>query len=286
MSVIRVTRKPNRVSLSESTDGVLEISDTWQIQTDSKYDDPLLIAYADGVPRLRSQYVSAGGIALPAWCKSRQLRPVSADTQGDVYLLDAKFDSETSPIEDPLRRPPDISYSFAKYGVVVEEDTEGKPVVNSAKQVFDPPVEIDDSRPTVVIERNERTFSFAMAVDYQDAVNSDTWWGLEAGIAKMMQITGQPSVENGISFYRVRYEIELRREGWKKRILDRGFYERIDGKLKVIKDDDQTSSPEPDLLDGKGRVLKKDADPVFLEFDVYKKRPFNRLRLNSPGSDL
>lgn len=286
MAVTRVTRAVNACVMSDTADGKFEVSDAWKIYLD----DPAGGAWeaggawaadvSDRPPRERSQYVTVSGIGLPAYCKSRTIRPLDPKViPGTAFLLEAKFDNETSPIEDPLSRPPVISYGFGKYTKVWEEDADGKAIMNSAKQIFDPPLEEDDDRPIVTFVRNEAEFPFLLAVEYERAVNSDGWWGLDPGQAKIQSITGQPQKENDVEFYQVTYELELKRDGWDRKALDRGWaYRDANGKLQVIKDDDLYPSPTAVNLDGKGGLLEDGDEAVFLEFKV-RKLPFARLKL-------
>ncbi len=47
------------------------------------------------------------------------------------------------------------------------------------------PPTIDDSRPILTIQRNEATISTGLWMSYKDAVNSDSWFGIAAGKAKL-----------------------------------------------------------------------------------------------------
>ncbi len=195
---------------------------------------------------------------------------------------------------NPIGREPDISWSFAAYQRPTMEifdpdyfDDHGLyiPVVTSAGEPFDPPVEVDDCRPVYRVSRNERFFNPAVAFDYMNAVNLDVFKGAKPGQAKIQSITGEQQRERNIVYARVTYEIHFRTDtefGWQLRVLDMGTQKKVGGEFRPII---RKSIPvaNPVLLDGAGGVLE-DADIAagnvhYRTFNVYKKRKFSKLRL-------
>src|SRR5262249_46326548 len=102
--------------------------------------------------------------------------------------------------ENPLLRPAVLTWGFTQNSRAVWKDVNGTPIQNSAGDAFDPPPEIDDSRPVLTVTRNEAGFNPAIAIQYQDAVNSDQFLGFNAGVVKINGISSTSQSENGIAF--------------------------------------------------------------------------------------
>lgn len=275
MAVISVTRKHNGYRSSRTLDS-LEITDVWIVETNDSFDGGNVIENAPGVPRIRSRYYHPNGASTNAYCKQTTISHVQYEDAGNVWYVEGQFSSQVDPQQNPLQRGSIIRYGFAKYQKSIEVDRKKKKIVNSAGQPFLGGLQVDDSRPVFTIERNEETFPYKLAVEYQDAINSDKWLDLDPKTVKVMNITGDPVTEEDVTYYAVRYEFELRRDGWKEKVLDKGFVDK-DGK--AIKVGSGQITPTEALFDGKGKKLAVDKDAIVLEFDVYEPLPFKKLGL-------
>jgi hypothetical protein len=225
---------------------------------------------ATGVPRVWDPYVAGGDSDTGALCRS-----VTAQVSSEspyLYEVTCEYSSavkeESQQAENPLARPAKISWSFQAYEKPLQRDIGGRAIVNSAKLPFDPPVTADDRRILLTIQRNEATFNVARALEYQDSVNLDPFFGAAAGLCKTQGITGDgPHSENGTSFWSVTYSFEFRKEGWFCRILDAGYSELIDSKIVEIKNgSEKVSIPEP--LDGTGRRLNRAKTTLAQDYDA------------------
>lgn len=197
----------------------------------------------------------------------------------EVRYSTAKDTQERQIAENPLDRPAVYSWDSVTYQKVVAKDKDDQAVVNSAGERFSPLPTMDDNRPVLRVERNEATFNESRAIDYQDAVNTDMFRGFDPGQAKVAKITGTTAYENSVFYWQVTYEIHFRREGWRLEILDEGTYTTTALGVKLLFFDVRGQIMQSGLLDGHGNELADGSDPVFLPFDVYKKRPFNVLGL-------
>lgn len=167
-----------------------------------------------------------------------------------VYDTDRIISAVT---DDPLAQPPVIDYGGTTQERPLVIDFNGVSVVNSSGDRFDPPFTFEEKRPLISITRNESSYNKDDAIAYQNAVNDATWNGIDPYCAKLNIYQGTLTLQNGIQFYSVRYEIEIRREGFFEYALDQGFRD-IDGNL--FRDPrDQTPLSNPTLLNGKGRKL-------------------------------
>lgn len=228
------------------------------VKTTSTQDGPLTVTLATGVPRVWDPYTTNTDTDLGALCKSVSAQPTDSPFLWEVTVeYDSVVREEGQQAENPLARPADIDWSFVPYVKAAQRDVFGLPILNSAGQPFDPPPEMDDRRIQLTIQRNEETFDPLQAFEFQDATNSDVFFGGGIAAWKVMSIKANgPHSENGVSFWRVTYEFEFRREGWFLRTLDQGFAELIDGSLTPITVKGVVPS-EPVLLDGAGRKLER-----------------------------
>lgn len=263
---------------------------TWQAVTTDSDDGPktVIAAVRASIP---SYYVSGNDTDLGAFIKSISATEKDAANDHFTWVVTASYSSameESDTEEDPLNRRWEKGYSSEQYQRVAARDIDENPIQNSALEDFVTPVEIEDSRPQLVIKRNEKHFDVNLAVEYQDAVNSDSFFGADPGTAKIKSIAANEKVENLTTgpfvFYEVTYTIQFKREGWKLNVLDQGLTKLVDdgsGGLVKEKIKDKNGQPvtKPVLLDGEGGELGDGDDPVFIEYSVYKEKPFKRLNL-------
>lgn len=252
----------------------------FRVITDSPMVGALAVRTADGLPRRGSIYATDTEVDLSARVKS--IDPSQDSDNAKIWLVRVEYDSrvEDEP-ENPLERPPEISWGFAQFQRIAWRDVDGKAIVNSAGEYFDPPIEIDDSRPVLSIVRNEASFNPSLAIEYQDAVNSDSFMGFSAGQAKVSNITARSVREGDYQYWQVAYEFHFRRDGWAVRPLDQGRYST--GRVRIPEiDEDGNEIPDshvidPVPLDGNGQPIDNPGPDncVFLEFHAYKRRAFS-----------
>src|SRR5690606_7690845 len=94
-------------------------------------------------------------------------------------------------------------------------------------------------------------------------------------------------VKNTVLFEHVTYRVAFKivdqypTDSWKARVLHEGYdYLHDDGETIQVKTFmDKHSNPKKVNLDAEGKLLDKDAAPVYLEFNRFPKRDFNVLGL-------
>jgi hypothetical protein len=189
--------------------------------------------------------------------------------------------------ENPLNHPIKISWGENRFEQGVTEDINGDPVLNSAGDYFDPPITIDDSRPTLRIVRNERTYDPNYAKTWKDTLNADTFFGQPPNSWKMSTPLGDLDYNPVCGFYYiVTYQFEFDPELWKKKILDQGMRQIVGGVKTNMKDDDGGDLNAPLPLNGEGEKLVAGEDPVFLTFEIYQESDYSQLNLDpasAPG---
>lgn len=265
MSALKVVEKVASRTASFGIDGSREYTRVFRVRMSRAGDGCLTAVMAPGIPPLGLNYATTIEYDLGAICRSLEPRQISKY----VYEVTAKYSSKPSDSEEqdpnPLLRPPDIAWSKATYGKPLAKDLDGKPVVNSAGQPYDPPVEIERTRQVLTITRNELAYDYDLAEEYADALNSDTFYGKPAGRAKFAMPVATWKWENGYEYWQVTYQIDFHPEGWALLLLDQGSYELVDGPdstkvRKPIVDSGVTHSGLV-LLDGEGgRLAQSEID--------------------------
>lgn len=259
----------------------------FRVLTNSTLDGPTTILAAVGLPNARDPYFDPnfnydlGAIAVKFDVAQDQDDPFT-------WLVRVKYTSSPQDVQqaqqvdqDPLSRPPKITWGFNKYQKPALTDINGAPLLNSAGAWFQPLPEIDDSRPVLTIQRNEATLNTQNLINYQDAVNSDDIWGFGVGTSKI-SIGAVSMWENNLVYWDVTYTIEFRRDGWGLSIVDAGFYELdANNKPKAILDASGNVPGEPVLLNGAGkRRLPADPNAYYVKtFTVYKQLAYGPLNL-------
>jgi hypothetical protein len=131
----------------------------------------------------------------------------------------------TQPDENPLTRPIKYHLEWASFTRIIEKDINGDAVTNSAGDLFDPPVEIDDARPVLVAVKNMWPLEniIALSIQYKNAVNTDTFFDAPARTAKVESIqSGQLLYENGYDYYAVTFRVQFNQDTWDVELVDRG----------------------------------------------------------------
>ena len=159
-----------------------------------------------------------------AYCNSLDIKPDGGE-DGKGWIVTASYTNKIDPQQNepnPEDRPPQVTWSFAQFQTIAEQDKDDKAIVNTLKQQFNPPPEKDASNIILNYTRFEGTFSPSLAIQYQDTVNATNFLGAPARTAKLQSITANQVYEDGDLYWQVSYEIHFRRDTWTKKILNRG----------------------------------------------------------------
>lgn len=222
-----------------------------------------------------------------------------------VFRVNVRYETtrgDTAPAADadPLAVPPDFEWGFVEDSRVVETDVGNGPefpplpVVTSAGERFDPPLEESLSFPTLVVERNEASDRTALALEYMSprkAINSDPWsvfgFTVQPGQARIQSLTSRYTRGRAgtggifLRYFRVRYEFVMAPD-FDVYLLDRGtqFISFPSEPPKTIVDKDGEPLRSPSLLDGTGKVLEPGAPHVFAgPFYLHPRKPFSVFNL-------
>ena len=257
----------------------------FQVITDNKFDTSVQVTFT-GTPVIGDLHPSDNG----AFCQDVDARqqPFSPT----VWIVTCSYSSKNENVvkdkDNPLNDTAQITWTTEQFQRVVAFDRNDDAVLNSAGQIFDPPLMVDDTRVVVNIVTNQ-AFVPTWIIETPDTLNSTTVTidGLTIAPekAKVKTATVSPQKRrNNINYRTVSLSIALNRKGWQPKLLDIGFT-KVDPndstKRIAITQGDGTTSATPDLLDGSGGVV---TDPSFtsavsLTFDVFETFDFNLLPL-------
>lgn len=213
------------------------------------------------------------------------------DSPRTVFTVTIEYSSnvfeEQEEEPDPLARPDTVNLecSSEKETYFMDEGEEPIPIVTSAGEPFETLQERDTGKFKLVIEGNRATVDPLLIAAYlkPNAVCSAPFtvrgFAVGAGEGKMTIITATPQVENGVTYQRVRWEVELA-ESWDLSIEDRGLCEADPanpGKLRpIMKGTPPVPVDKAWPLDGNGAALPNATDaPAILTFYSYPWKPFN-----------
>ncbi len=271
---------------SDTDEGVRSYHRIVEVFSDTRLETPRAV-----VLYLLGQFPPYSPYPGDSWCRARRPSRVQRREQDKTAMIwRATIEYTNRPLRidqqnelgNPLDKPIVVSGSFVRAMKAATEDRNEDPILNSAGEPYAPAPEIDDSRDSLIVERNTATIDLAYRAALRDKVNSNAQWGLEPRTIKLCQwlYTIEYYAAN---FYYIanRWEFEIDVKKWNFRRLDMGRRELIDGEFVPIMANDEHIR-EPVLLDGAGERLVAPADPVMLESEIYDEAAFSGLPLPDP----
>lgn len=250
MPVVNVHRAWSKDAGSRSTDGT-RVVDSYTVLVDDPTDTQFSVMGAAGLPQYGQAHPDDPYMRV-ASLNPRRVGPHLWEVL--VNYLSLSIDPDDA---NPLLEVATREWRGAGSVEPVERDADANEVTNSSQEPFDPALtkEVDDL--VLIIERNQAVFDPRLVINYYNVVNSDYFF-VPAGQALIKPITarqvGDPSVENGFLYWRVRFEIHFRRDpdlllaggstpdqigpgggssrggaskAWWRRVLDAGTRERV-----------------------------------------------------------
>jgi len=258
------------------------------------------IAEVDGAPPADVECEARDAAALPSlghphdWDTNAVLvrKSVKPTESRLIWIVDCEYETPEAPslLPNPLNDPVSITWGVNEYTEVADEDKDGDPILNSAKDWFDPPLEHAVYLPVVTMVRNDATFNPNIAVGYVGSVNKDavTIAGYTAGArkARCLEYGGKSAERNGVAYYVVTYRIEFNYKRYDRSVVDQGI-RRMDGagkKVRINVGNVASGEPvtEPVRLDGNGVPLADDAAPdatIYRTFRIETEKTFAALNL-------
>lgn len=245
----------------------------FRAKTNSNDDEAETVLTYKDCPLLGSPYQQN----MKARCIKRTARNETFSKR--VWIVSCTYDTEREWKENPLQDPVQITWNTEQFQSIAVEDKDGNAVLNSAGDGFDPPAEKDDSRWSVMVQKNVDAVP-SWILNYRDAVNSNAFGldGIAVGVrqAKMQAITIGPwQFRNDIAFRVLTLKIQLR-GSWLLKLLNAGFRYKDGADRKLCLNDDETEVTAPVNLAADGSQIANPtaANAIFLTFNVYNEQTF------------
>lgn len=271
---------------------------TFRVATDPAATGPLEVLLAASIPRMFDFYIAQTEYDLGATV--RTITPTRDSDNPLRWTVRVEYSSEYDPVKavenplqntdsqqagraderNPLLRPADYRWAFKLYQIAIQQDLDGKHIMNAADEYFDPPVEVDDYRPVLTIVRNEPTYIPTLAIQYQNAINEDFFIGAAPLTVKFNGSQAESVFENNFFYWKITYEFEYKRDGWRRKLLNQGYRQKLPNGaggfyyLPIENNGLPITSPVPLLTNGQRLVIPPGV-PNYLEFKVYKELPFS-----------
>lgn len=280
---------------------------TYCVITDDAEDGAQVVLDAPGLPTDYTPYQYGNDVDTPALLRNKTATRDSGDPL--VWWVEATFDTETEVQNaDPTLEPPDISWSTVSYSRVATHDIWGTPILNTAKDEFDPPASVDEGRLQLTISRNEAAFQIPLSFSYINAINSDPFYGFAPGTAKVVSVASAEERQGTLIFYRTTYVIQFRNlivnpgchvwdaknnaevfviYPWNLTLANVGFHEvhglNPNQTIHIRHDGDRSKVVQPMRLDKDGVALrpftKPRSDSWFVTYAIFPAKPFSLLGL-------
>lgn len=116
---------------------------------------------------------------------------------------------------------------------VFETDIDNKPLVNTADE---PITGLAVTVPVTIYEftRYLTTYNQNRIQTYQGAINSDAWFGWPPLTAKVESISVEAEHRENTRYWRETIEIHCCRYGWREKVVNAGYMEKVGGNLRPI----------------------------------------------------
>lgn len=227
-----------------------------------------------------------------SWLRVSDREILLDERSGSVWNVTVSY-SETAD-SGPILAPPVVRWDSVSSTEEVEHDRDNKPILNVNNERMALTRQYNDM--LLTITRNQYVFSASVAEEFVGTINQTIFYGSAPDTALCKSISGLLQTAEGYPYWRVTYVFQFRRQkdhegtliGWKKRIANRGFVERVvdsggvpiePAKYQVITDEHGVELNEPSLLKANGTVEPDKNNTHWLYFDVYEKTLFGTLNL-------
>jgi len=244
-------------------------------------DGPYVAIYAASIP----DYGDAHPHDTSAKVTTITAEPVDND-DWQVHRVTVTYNDKPSGwAASPLDEDPKIQWSGVERTAVQARDRNDNAILNSAGDLFDPPLEGTLHEPEVTIVKNQAHWNPFLAAQYRGAINSDTvkiaGFAAAPGQALMTVMDGTTANRNGVDYIEATYRIRFW-PTYRTFLLDHGLHYLVTigattYKRRIMVNGEEVQ--EPQRLDGSGGVLALDGDSVFLEFDTKREKVFGDLNL-------
>lgn len=205
---------------------------------------------------------------------SLRVRNRDVNQTGPMYFeatisYEAQVNDPNDPAQNPLSRPPVISFSSVTQEVEIDKDINDLPIQTiNGEPIVGVTAPFTDL--VITVQRNLPSFNPESISTYTNKVNSAAWYGLPAGTVRIMGINATSVFSEDFAYWDVTIEFQVRRgrgtvtddKAWWHRTAHQGYlvYSSFLGKLVYAKADSAD-----DDVEGRGTTVSQ---PVMIEKDV------------------
>lgn len=206
--------------------------------------------------------------------------------QGDTNPLaqpdqwSTTFESQNVPIDSAYAVV--NLYGTALGAVVGGGDDASIPIVNTAEDFFENPVQEQFGDLVKRCVGNRQGYDELFMAEYIYTINSDWWKGFPPYVVKLSNWSHEQMQAGELRYYRHSWEFKVRWDGWLKKTLNTGYHEKgavdeehPDGLWRIQRDG--VDSNTPSHLDGAGHVLVPGQPLVYRIFRTVRMRNFNNI---------
>lgn len=216
-------------------------------------------------------------------------------------------------LDAKLLEPPEIEFESGEAAVAFEKTADGKPVINTARDTFDPAPSVSEARPVLSFTRNEADFEWDIARNYVNHTNSASFLGAEPGEIRLSRVRANKVILPEFYYWRVTYVFEYRKSpsvsnvfdgdangdfsaaasvgGWDLVLQSVGYNQLVveigttQNTLKQvpIKLGSGTDAGSPQWLDANGAYVpppRTQGQAVYVRFKQYPEADFNALNIS------
>lgn len=285
---IRVQEKDNTRNGAENADG-FTYKRVYQVKSDTALDEFQALTAVDTVTAVTVPKV---GEKHPGHSRAVVTeRSVTDEDAGKVWSIDVSYATpegegphdEDDEDSDPCSQRAVVKFGSAPYSKVIFRayqagDTQGnpsKPILNSANDPFDPPLQDEVSRPVISIKYNLRRFSPGLKFQLENTINSEETLCVKLHIpakwGRLLAIACDPMYDAEDELYwAMEVQIEINSDTYTRKLLDQGFYYMDGATKKEITAKDKAGADvavtEPQKLNGTGGI---GTTPAFLSFETF-----------------
>lgn len=221
-----------------TADGGRSYTRGFRVLTNSPYDGPNTAIQATGI-NIGDEYITitTGFEAdMHAYVNEIRASPEEGDALG--WIVTVQYGPYSAlwcgggPKQNPLLQPIDVTWGMSKNEIVADMDLNGKPILNTAGDPWDPPIMEDDPRPIMTVVRNEATWNLPLLVQYRNAINSDPFAGFDPLFVRVLAMSSKSVCHQDVGwYYQSTYEFEFKspqgqfvgKNGYRRTVYNQGM---------------------------------------------------------------
>lgn len=210
----------------------------WIATVDNPYDGPATVGSVPGLPGRFSPYVGYENTNDPyALCTA--LRCEQDGDEWRKWRITATFETQFASDqnkENPEDEPPVFWVETDFQSKPITKEYNGTDIKNSAGQLI-AGLEKIEAVETWVWEKNHNSLNRSLWLEYQNSVNSGSFYELSAKQGLLHIIVPKAVYRNGQPFWRVQYRVKVNKDKWTVEPADRGTAVKAGNKLERPVDD-------------------------------------------------